>query len=139
MSKYIVCKHFKTFPIFYCRETCLERPPVLKDHSFMASGEVFQDRFNCTRLCFTSEHNPGTHPTSSTYHEPGPEMSVVGSVRRPARLNHQHLYEVHTGPHEVDVARRDVLLERERGSLSPTTSNLVIPPLLATLYGSHPI
>ncbi len=35
-------------PTFQCKWTSHQRPPVLRDHIFMASGVVFQNRFHCT-------------------------------------------------------------------------------------------
>ncbi len=35
-------------PTFKCIWTCHQRPPVLRDHIFMANRVVFQDRFYCT-------------------------------------------------------------------------------------------
>ncbi len=33
---------------FQCNSTCHQRPPVLRDHIFVANGVVFQERFYCT-------------------------------------------------------------------------------------------
>ncbi len=35
--------------------TCHQRPPVLIDHIFKANGVVFQDRFHCTRICHAEQ------------------------------------------------------------------------------------
>ncbi len=46
------------YPTFECKQTCHQRPPVLRDHIFMAN-RVFQDRFYCiTDLLQREELSP---------------------------------------------------------------------------------
>ena len=48
-------------PTFQCNWTCHQRPPVLRDHIFMAIRVVFQDRFHCSvRVTFPTRDIPVT-------------------------------------------------------------------------------